>query len=589
MSGASYDLVIRGGTVVDGSGGAPFQADIAVRDGVIVKIGKVTGQGAEEIKADGLIVTPGFVDMHTHYDGQVTWENRTSPSTSHGVTTVLMGNCGVGFAPCRPADRQSLVHLMEGIEDIPEIVMATGLPWNWETYPEYLDVVASMPRDIDVASQLPHSALRVFVMGARGLRGEAATPADLAEMKRLSTEAMQAGALGFGTSRTLFHRSSDGTQVPTKTAHEDELVAIADGMAAAGHGVIQAVIEMLRKDDLLSELDMLGRVVKRSGRPGSYSLVQMADSGDAWKAALNRTSELNKAGVLIKAQTFCRGNGVLLGLDLSYNPFSRQASYREIAGLPLAQRVAALRDPVLRARILAEPPSGHGLAHLNYLTKFEHMFVLDENPDYEPSLDDSIAGIAKRRGVTPAAAAYDAMLENGGKAILFLSFNNYNDGNLDAVGEMLTHPDVVWGLGDGGAHYGMVCDSSFPTHLLSYWARDRRHGTKLSLADVVEGLTRRPARAIGLLDRGLIVPGYKADLNVIDFAGLRLLAPRTVRDLPSGGRRLVQDADGYAATIVSGKVTQRDGKSTSALPGRLVRGPQPAPKAATSSRMEFMQ
>jgi len=572
-----FDLVVRDATIFDGSGGEPFRADIAVKDGLIAQVGAVEGRGSQEIDASGLIATPGFVDVHTHYDGQVTWEQRTSPSVAHGVTTVLMGNCGVGFAPCKPSDRESLVHLMEGIEDIPEIVMAEGLPWTWETFPEYLDVVGSAPRDIDVATQLPHSCLRVYVMGERGLRGEAATPDDLDRMRALTREAMEAGALGFGTSRTLFHRSSDGTAVPTKTAHEEELLAIANGMADAGHGVIQAVIEMLDKDDLMAELSMFGRVAERSGRPGSFSLVQMLGAGDAWRAALDLTRDLNEAGVPIKAQTFCRGNGVLLGLDLSYNPFSRQPAYREVAHLPLAEKVAALRDPDRRRRILAEAPSGEGIAHLNYLDKFDLMFAFGDDPDYEPSMDDSIAARAGRMGITPAELAYDEMLANDGEAILFLAFNNYNDGDLEAVRTMLTDPNAIWGLGDGGAHYGMVCDSSYSTFLLQHWARDRTRGPQLSLPYVVHGLTRRPAEAIGLLDRGLIRPGYKADINVIDFEALRLAPPHAVRDLPSGGRRLVQDARGYVATIVAGEVIQKDGKPTTALPGRLVRGPRPDP------------
>lgn len=582
MSDQLYDLIIRNGTVIDGSGAGPFMADVAVKGGVICKIGTVTGKGREELNARGFLVTPGFVDVHTHYDGQVTWDRRTAPSAGHGVTTVLMGNCGVGFAPCRAGDRDDLVHLMEGIEDIPEAVMATGLPWNWETYPEYLSVVASQPRDIDVASLLPHSCLRVYVMGDRGLAGEPATDEDLAAMRSLSSEAMRNGALGFGTSRTLFHRSSDGRAVPTKAAHEEELTAIAEGMTDAGHGMIQAVIEMLNEEDLLSELRMLGRVVDQSGRPGTFSLVQMPEAGDAWRRALDETRSLNEAGIPITAQPFCRANGVLLGLDLSYNPFSRQESYREVAHLPLSEKVAALRDPARRDRVLAEPASGDGIAHLSYLTKFDRMFALGDPPNYEPAIEDSIAAQAERIGISAEELAYDAMLEDGGRAILFLAFANYNAGNLDAVAEMLTDPNVLWGLGDGGAHYGMVCDSSYSTFLLTYWSRDRKRGDRLRLPDVVHGLTRRPAEQLGLLDRGLLAPGYKADINVIDFDKLALRAPRTICDLPSGGRRLVQDVEGYVATFVNGVAVQRDGQPTESLPGRLVRGPQPAP----TSRVE---
>lgn len=580
MSNTQFDLVVRGATIVDGTGAEPFRGDVAVLDGIIAEVGEIAGRGIEELDASDLIATPGFVDIHTHYDGQVTWENRTSPSSGHGVTTVLMGNCGVGFAPCRPGDREDLVHLMEGIEDIPEIVMAEGLPWTWETYPEYLDVIGSTARDIDIASQLPHSALRVYVMGSRGLNGEAATPADLEEMKRLSTEAMTAGALGFGTSRTLFHRSSDGKQVPTKTAHEEELLAIAQGMGDAGHGVIQAVVELLEEPVLLAEIEMLGRVAQRSGRPASYSLVQMPDADNAWRAALDLTADLNANGVSMKAQALCRGNGVLLGLDLSYNPFSLHPSYREIADLPLAEKVAALREPHRRSRILAEAPTGDGIAHLSYLTRFDRMFSLGTDPDYEPDLRDSFAARAARLGISPQELAYDTMLESEGAAIIFLVFANYNHGNLDVVGEMIRDPNALLGLGDGGAHYGMVCDSSYTTFLLSYWVRDREHD-RLSLAEAVQGLTQRPAEAIGLYDRGRIAPGYKADLNIIDLKRLALQPPRTVRDLPSGGRRLVQDAEGYIATIVGGAVTQRNGRPTDALPGRLVRGPQAAPAERT--------
>jgi N-acyl-D-amino-acid deacylase len=571
------DLVIRGGTVVDGNGGEPFEGDVAILGDRIVAVGKWKGHGAEEIDARGKLVTPGFVDIHTHYDGQVTWENRTLPSAAHGVTTVLIGNCGVGFAPCRKADHDTLVRLMEGIEDIPEVVMTEGLKWNWETFPEYLDVIAAMPRDLDVVAQLPHSCLRVFTMGERGARGEDATPADLAEMTRLTTQAVHAGALGFGTSRTLFHRSSDGFDVPTKNAREAELDAVAAGLTAAGSGVIQAALDLLDDDALEAEVRLLGRVAQRSGRPVSFSLVQLPQAPDAWCRALATADEINRNGVRMKAQVLGRPSSMLLGLDFSYNPFSLYPTFRRLADLGLIERVAELNKPEIKAQILSESSSGEGIKTLEYLGHFDRMFPLGDPPNYEPSLNDSVGARAVRLGRRPEEVAYDLLLENNGRAILLLAFGNYSGGNLDVAHDMLIDRNTLFGLGDGGAHYGMICDGSIPTFMLTYWARDRTRGPKLGLAEIVRGLSRDTAEAIGLYDRGIVAPGYKADLNVIDHDRLQLASPRVVRDLPAGGKRTIQDAKGYIATIVSGRVTQRNGSPTSELPGRLVRGAQLPP------------
>ena len=570
------ELVIRGGTVIDGNGGEPFEADVAILGGRIVEVGKVGRRGLEEIDARDKLVTPGFVDIHTHYDAQVTWENRTLPSAAHGVTTVLLGNCGVGFAPCRMADHDTLVRLMEGIEDIPEVVMTEGLKWNWETFPEYLDVISAMPRDLDIAAQLPHSCLRVFTMGKRGARGEDATPADLAEMTRLTSEAMRAGALGFGTSRTLFHRSSDGVAVPTQHAREAELDAVAAGLAATGSGVIQAVLDMLDDDEFEADVRLLGRVAQRSGRPVSFTVVQLPEAPDAWRRALATADEINRGGVKMKAQVMGRPSSMLLGLDFSYNPFSLYPTFLRLAHLGLAEKIAELSKPEIKAQILSESRSGKGIPSLNYLTLFDRMFPLGDPPNYEPLLDDSVVGRAMRLGKRPEEVAYDLLLENGGRGILLLAFGNYLGGNLDAVRDMLTDRNTIFGLGDGGAHYGMICDASLPTFMLTHWARDRSRGPKLGLAEIVRGLSRDPAAAIGLLDRGVVAPGYKADLNVIDHDRLSLASPRVVRDLPAGGKRIVQDAKGYIATIVSGRVTQRNGTPTAELPGGLVRGPQVA-------------
>ncbi|MES3030661.1 MAG: amidohydrolase family protein [Pseudomonadota bacterium] len=572
----AWDLVIRGGTLIDGSGGAPFEADVAIKDGAIALVGQVTGQGAREIDARGKIVTPGFVDIHTHYDGQATWDGHMQPSAWHGVTTVVMGNCGVGFAPCKPEDHDRLIRLMEGVEDIPFPVLTQGLPWNWESFPDYLDSLAARRFDVDIGTQLPHAALRVYVMGERGANREDATPADIAAMAALAKGAMEAGALGFSTSRTLNHRTSDGQPTPTLTASEDELTGIALGLAAAGKGVLQFVSDFAEPEE---EFAMLRRIVERSGRPLSFTLAQSPRHPNQWRTLLERLSEANDAGLTMRAQVAGRPVGILFGLELTVNPFSQHATYREISSLPLAERVAYLRDPAFRARLLAETPEPAPGLGTNMIQNWRVMFLMGEEPDYEQTPDRTLAVLAHARAVTPQELALDHMLENEGRGMLYLPFLNYADGSLDPSFAMLNHRDTVPGLSDGGAHVGMICDGSFPTSNLTHWTRDRTRGPKLTLEAMVRMQTHDTAQAVGLHDRGLIQTGYRADLNVIDYEGLTLKAPAVAYDLPAGGRRLVQRADGYVATIVAGEITYLDGEPTGALPGRLLRGAQATPQA----------
>ncbi len=570
---AAYDLVIRGGELFDGEGGASRVADVAVKDGLIASVGEVAGSGAQEIDARGLIVTPGFVDVHTHYDGQATWDGRLQPSSWHGVTTVVMGNCGVGFAPCKPDDHDRLIRLMEGVEDIPFPVLSEGLPWNWESYEDYLDALSARAFDIDVGSQLPHAAVRVFVMGERGARREPATAEDIAAMAAIAERAARAGALGFTTSRTLNHRTSDGDPTPTLTAGEDELTGVALGLAAAGAGALQVVSDFA---DPKAEFAMLRRIVERSGRPLSFTLVQSPLDPAAYKTLLGVLEDAAGAGLPMAAQVAARAVGVLLGLELTVNPFSQYPTYREIAGKPHAEKVNALQDPDFRARLLADAPH-EGARRMP--TNWGRMHLMSGDPDYEPGPETTVAAVAAARGVAPEEVALDQMLEGGGRGMLYVPFLNYSEGSLDAARDMIVHPLTVPGLSDGGAHVGMICDGSFPTTMLTHWTRDRTRGPKLPIGDVIRMQTRDTARLLGLNDRGVVKPGYRADLNVIDYANLALHAPEVAYDLPAGGRRLVQRASGYTATIVAGEVTYRDGEATGALPGRLIRGAQPAPLA----------
>ncbi|HTO08271.1 MAG TPA: amidohydrolase family protein [Myxococcota bacterium] len=571
---AEFDCVVRGGTVADGTGEPLREADVALRGGRIAEVGKVAGRGSEEIDARGQLVTPGFVDIHTHYDGQATWASRLSPSSWHGVTTAVTGNCGVGFAPCRPEDHGTLIRLMEGVEDIPNAVLAEGLPWDWETFPEFLDSLERRSYDIDFAAQLPHAAVRVYVMGQRGADREPATADDIAAMARIAREAVEAGALGFSTSRTLNHRSSDGKPTPTLTAAEDELLGIALALGAAGKGVLQFVTDF---PDPEREMAMLRRLCAESGRPLSVSLAQAEQAPEAWRRTLRWIEESAAAGLPMRAQVAGRPVGLMFGLDTTLNPFSTHASWKAIAGLPLAGKLARLRDPAFRARLLAEKPESNAPFLAMVLQNFEKMFVLGDPPDYEQPRERAVGAQARAQGIPAHALALDVMLANEGRGMLYFPFLNYAGSSLDASLAMMKSPSTVLGLGDGGAHLGTICDSSFTTHMLTHWTRDRTRGERVPVETVVRWHTRDTAEAVGLRDRGVIAPGYKADLNVIDYDRLKLRPPRMVHDLPAGGRRLVQDAEGYRCAIVAGEVTYRDGQATEALPGRLVRGATPAP------------
>ncbi|MCA2242758.1 amidohydrolase family protein [Mycobacterium sp. WUMAC-067] len=571
----TYDLIIRNGTIVDGLGGEPYVGDVAVADNVIKAVGSLNGAtGEREIDATGLLVTPGFVDLHTHYDGQSIWSERLTPSSAHGVTTVVMGNCGVGFAPCRQADHDVLVDVMAGVEDIPGVVMTDGLPWTWETFPEYLDALDAGRRDIDVAAYLPHSPLRVYVMGQRGADREPATEDDLAKMRALAKEAIEAGALGFASSRLTIHKTESGSPIPSYDAAREEIEEIARGVVDGGGGLLQFVPD-IPAGGYQPVLQTVFDVAEDVGLPLTFTLV-VGNSGDpTWPDAITMIEKANAAGGDITAQLLPRPIGLIIGLQLSANPFVLYPSYREIAHLPLAERVAQMRKPEVRARILADKP-GQGHPILYVAQMWDWIYPLGEDPDYEPDPSTSIGARARAKGVEPMEEAYDRLLDDEGRAMLLVATSNLQGNSLDTVGELLHRDDVVLGLGDGGAHYGMICDASYSTYFLTHWARDRKSG-RFTVPEAIRELTSVPARVAGLSDRGRIAVGYKADLNVIDHTALRLHKPVLSYDLPAGGRRLDQTADGYVATIVSGQIIAEHGVPTAARPGKLVRGRQPSP------------
>ena len=562
------DLVIRGGNIADGNGGDLFEADVAIRDGRITEVGKVSAKGKEVIDARGKLVTPGFVDVHTHYDGQVTWSQDITPSSQNGVTTAVMGNCGVGFAPCKPTDHTRLIQLMEGVEDIPEPVLSAGIPWEWESFPDYMNWLAGRSFDMDIGAQLPHAALRVYVMGERGARRDPSTEEDNKAMAQLAAEAVRAGALGFSTSRTLNHRTSTGDFTPTLKAGEDELTAIATAMHGQGHSVLQFVLDL---STINEDLPMMLRIAENVKCPISFSVTQNDRAPQRWRQTMDEINAAARRGLSVTAQIAARPVGLLLGLELSRNPFQTHPSYKAIAHLPLKERLARLRQADVRASILGETASATD-DPLFFKPNYDKMYLLGDPPDYEQPPENALGSRARALGKRPEELAFDAMLSDEGRGMLYVPFLNYADGNLDATRQMLTDPNAVPGLSDGGAHCGIICDASFPTYLLTHWTRDRKRGEKLSIPFVVAAQSRKTARAFGLHDRGVIAPGFKADLNVIDYDRLHLHPPKVHYDLPVGGRRLLQQVDGYDATIVSGVVTQREGRATGNRPGRLIRG-----------------
>jgi N-acyl-D-aspartate/D-glutamate deacylase len=572
----AFDLVIRGGSLIDGTGAPSRTADVAISDGVIAEVGKVDGQAHREIGADGALVTPGFVDIHTHYDGQATWDEHLQPSSGLGATTVVMGNCGVGFTPVRQTDHDHLIELMEGVEDLPGTVLHEGLPWNWHSIADYLDALDARPHDIDFAAQVCHGPLRLYVMGQRGADREPATPDEIVKMARLAADGVRAGALGFTTSRTLNHRTSKGEPTPTLTAAREELVGIADAICETGAGVLQVISDFPEFDD---EVTTLFEMMQTSGRPLSVSLTQSAP-GDGYRRLLGVLDDANARGFMMRGQVAARAIGILIGLEGSVNPLHASSTYRALESVPLAERVRRLGESDVRSAVLAElTERGGGL-----LSALDRIYALGDPPDYEPDPATSIAARARRDGVEPVELFYDSVLERGGTALLYLPVLNYFDGNLDAAAEQLAHPHTVPGLGDGGAHVGTICDASFATTLLTHWCRDRTRGPRFELPWIIHQQCRATAETVGLLDRGLVAPGYKADLNVIDFDALQLGHPTMAHDLPAGGKRLLQSATGYRHTIVSGVEVYADGAPTGELPGCLVRGQQPDPNGKQRPR-----
>jgi N-acyl-D-amino-acid deacylase len=575
-----FDLIVRGGVVVDGTGAPRRVADVAVRGGRIVEVAPVIhGEAVETIDASGFVVTPGFVDIHTHYDGQATWDELLEPTSGHGVTTVVMGNCGVGFAPVRPGREEWLVQLMEGVEDIPGTALHEGITWGWESFPEYLDALGSRSYSMDVAAYVGHGPVRAYVMGDRGARNEPATPEDITEMGRLVAEAIEAGAIGFSTSRTLNHRARDGEPVPGTFAAMDELDGIADAMVSAGHGVFEVAPQGLEFDApvFMSEVEWMSRLAARTGLPVTFAMLQGALNPDAWRDALDVVERTNAAGASLRPQVAARPFGMMLGWA-GYHFFSKRPTYMDLASrLTHDQLVAELSTPGVRAAILAETdvpadPSQQFDGIGEFLQgMLDSIYAMGSPPDYEPPADRTVVAIATAEGVDPLAKAYDLMCEDDGRAFLMLPFFNFVGGSQDAIHDMLVHPATLSGLSDGGAHCRMICDASIPTYLITHWARDRTRGPRLELEQVVKMQTADTAEFVGMTDRGTIEVGRRADLNVIDLDRLELGFPHAVDDLPAGGRRLLQEATGYVATVVAGVVTRRDGADTGARPGRLVR------------------
>ncbi len=578
MSDSAFDLVIRGGTLVDGSGGPRFVADVGIRGSTIAAVEPGLPAGQREIDARGKLVTPGFVDVHTHYDAQVTWDAEVSPSSGHGVTTLVMGNCGVGFAPARTseAEHKWLISLMEGVEDIPGTAMTEGMIWSWEHFPEYLDAIARKPRVLDVCAQVPHGALRAYVMGRRGAKHEAATDEDLEQMARLVREGVEAGALGFSSSRTPIHKGMDGEFVPGTFADRRELWALGRAVVEGGGVMFQMTGNHV---DMADEFGWMRELAAETGVRISFNLLQTDQKPDLWQTMLGKLDEAEREGLPIWAQVAARPNGILMTWQGTAIPFLPYPSYMPLHHLPFAKRLPRLREPGLREKIMAEKPFSIGAFEDYIISSFHKMYRLGEQPNYEPEPGESAAARAARAGSSAAGIVWDWMMEDEGRGLVYFPIFGYAHGDFEVLRTLLQHPRTRLGLGDGGAHCGAICDASIQTFMLTHWVRDRTRGPKLPLERVVQILSRDAATFYGLDDRGLVRPGYKADLNVIDFDALRLHAPRIVYDLPAEGRRFVQDADGYVATIVSGQITRLAGQSTGALPGVLVRGPKANPAA----------
>jgi N-acyl-D-aspartate/D-glutamate deacylase len=566
---AAFDLVVRNGELADGTGAPLRRADVAFKDGMIVGVGQVSGTGRDEVDADGRLVTPGFVDIHTHYDGQVTWDSQLTPSSWHGVTTVVMGNCGVGFAPVRKNTQDAVIALMEGVEDIPGPCLHEGLDWSWESFADYLTALERRRHDIDFCALLPHAPMRVYVMGDRAMNLEDANQADIQQMREITADAVRAGAFGFSTSRTIAHKTLAGDHHPGLRATEAELTGIAMGLKDSGKGFIEMTSDW-NTPDPATEFAMVRRVMQACGRPLVFSLNQRHDRTEAWKDLLELSTQAATDGLPVRCVAPPRPIGALLGLTGSQNPFAGTRTYKSIAHLPLAERVAAMRNPEVRRKITTENPNEFNTWSLLGRIGFERMFRFADPLNYTPAREDSISAIAAREGRTPQEVAYDILLEDDGKDFIFTCLVNYANYDLEAVKQMFSRQHVIPGLSDGGAHVAFISDASFPTFLFSYWGRDRG-ADKLPLHDLVRRQTREPARFAGLQDRGVLAPGMKADINVIDFPHLALERPQMVVDLPAGGRRLMQKARGYAATVKAGQITYRNGVATGALPAGLVR------------------
>ena len=590
-----HDLVIRNAKIVDGSGQPAFNGDIAILNGKIAAVGNVPQKGKREINADGNLVAPGWVDIHTHYDGQATWDPYMTPSSWHGVTTVVMGNCGVGFAPAKPDQHEWLIGLMEGVEDIPGAALTEGIKWNWESFPEYLDALDKQPRTIDIATHVPHGAVRAYVMGERGANNEAANQNDIAQMAKIVEDGIRAGALGFSTSRTMLHLSKEGVPVPGTFANRDELIGIGRALQTAGFGVFEMASDLTPLED---EFSWMAELSKETGLPVTYALLQNPMEPQQWKKLLAMTSDAVNDGANIRAQIAMRPTGLILGWESTVHPFALHPAYREIAELPLAKRIERLKQPETKALILSQQPDFSlannaaarrssdesdglpaGAAIAMIVTQgFDLMFRLVENgtPNYEPAPEKSVGKLAEQSNRSAAEIVYDMLMENDGRGYVYLPLLNYAECNFDHIHTMFRDPNTVLSLSDGGAHCGVICDASFPTYLLTHWVRDRSRGARLGLEEAIARQTSHTAALYGLKDRGLIKVGMKADINVIDFDALKLHGPEMVFDLPAGGRRLIQKAEGYRWTIVSGEITFKDGSPTGKLPGRLIRGPQTA-------------